>query len=79
MTLTNETKAIRLLERLLETICEATSSVEKEDTDAGLCVIPNFRWEPVFEFYEDDIETIKWLQCENEGMTDFSNLTEVIF
>ena len=76
MILTNETKAIRLLERLLETICEATGDVEKEDTEAGLCVIPNFRWNPTFEFYEDDIETIKWLQEENEGMLDFSQLTE---
>lgn len=76
MTLSNETKAIRLLERLLETICEATSGIEKEDTDAGLCVMPNFRWEPTFEFYEDDIKTIKWLQEETEGMLDFSQLTE---
>lgn len=74
--MTNETNAIRLLERLLETICEATSSVEKEDTDAGLCVMPNFRYEPTFEFYEDDIKTIKWLQEENEGVLDFSQLTE---
>ena len=68
--------AIRLLENVLATICEATSGVEKADTDAGLCVMPNFRWEPTFEFYENDIETIKWLQYENEGMIDFSNLTE---
>lgn len=68
--------AIMLLENVLATICEATSSVEKEDTDAGLCVMPNFRWEPTFEFYENDIETIKWLQYENEGMIDFSQLTK---
>lgn len=76
MTIANETKAIRLLERLLETICEATSSVEKEDTDAGLCVMTNFWFDPTFEFYEDDIKTIKWLQEENEGRLDFSQLTE---
>ena len=76
MTITNETKAIRLLERLLETICKASNGLTKEDTDAGLCVMPNFRWEPTFEFYEDDIEIIKWLQYENEGMIDFSQLTE---
>ena len=68
--------AIRLLENVLATICEATSGVEKEDTDAGLCVMPNFRWEPTFEFYEDDIKTIKWLQEENEGVLDFSQLTK---
>ena len=68
--------AIRLLENVLAAICEATSGVEKEDTDAGLCVMPYFRWEPTFEFYENDIETIKWLQYENEGMLDFSQLTK---
>ena len=68
--------AISLLENVLATICEATSGVEKSDNDAGLCVIPNFRCEPTFEFYEDDIKTIKWLQEENEGMSDFSQLTE---
>ena len=68
--------AIRLLENVLATICEASNGVEKEDTDAGLCVMPNFKWEPTFEFYEDDIKTIKWLQEENEGMLDFSKLTE---
>ncbi len=66
--------AIRLLENVLATICEATSSVEKEDTDAGLCVMPNFRWEPTFEFYEDDIEVMKWLEEQSDHTVDFSVL-----
>ena len=69
----DETK--RLLESILSSICDATSSVEKDDTDAGLCVTPNFRYEPTFEFYEDDIETIKRLQVES-GDFDFTCLTE---
>lgn len=69
----DETK--RLLESILSSICDATSSVEKDDTDAGLCVTPNFRYEPTFEFYEDDIEMIKRLQEEN-GDFDFTRLTE---
>lgn len=69
----DETK--RLLESILSSICDATSSVEKDDTDAGLCVTPNFRYEPTFEFYEDDIETIKRLQKES-GDFDFTCLTE---
>ena len=69
----DETK--RLLESILSSICDATSSVEKYDTDAGLCVTPNFRYEPTFEFYEDDIETIKRLQKES-GDFDFTCLTE---
>lgn len=63
--------AVRLLENILTSICDATSSVEKDDTDAGICVTPNFRYEPTFEFYEDDIETIR--QLENG---DFTCLTE---
>ena len=67
--------ATRLLESILTSICDATSSVEKDDTDAGLCVTPNFRYEPIFEFYdEDDIETIKRLQ--ESGDFDFTCLTE---
>ena len=69
----DETK--RLLESILTSICDATSSVQKDDTDAGLCVTPNFRYEPTFEFYEDDIETIKHLQVES-GDFDFTCLTE---
>ena len=69
----DETK--RLLESILSSICDATKSVQKDDTDAGLCVTPNFRYEPTFEFYEDDIETIKRLQVEN-GDFDFTCLTE---
>lgn len=63
--------AVRLLESILSSICDATKSVQKDDTDAGLCVTPNFRYEPTFEFYEDDIETIR--QLENG---DFTCLTE---
>ena len=67
--------ATRLLESILSSICDATISVEKDDTDAGLCVTPSFRYEPTFEFYEDDIETIKRLQVES-GDFDFTCLTE---
>ena len=65
----------RLLKSILSSICDATISVEKDDTDAGICVIPNFQYEPTFEFYEDDIETIKRLQVES-GDFDFTCLTE---
>lgn len=67
--------ATRLLESILTSICDATISVEKDDTDAGICVTPNFRYEPTFEFYEDDIETIKRLQKES-GDFDFTCLTD---
>lgn len=69
----DETK--RLLESILSSICDATKSVQKDDTDAGLCVTPNFRYEPNFEFYKEDIETIKRLQVES-GDFDFTCLTE---
>lgn len=73
--LTKKDDAVRLLESILSSICDATSSVEKDDTDAGLCITPNFRYEPTFEFYEDDIETIKRLQ-EESGDFDFTCLTD---
>ena len=72
---TEKDNAVRLLESILSSICDATKSVQKDDTDAGLCVTPNFRYEPTFEFYEDDIETIKRLQKES-GDFDFTCLTE---
>lgn len=72
---TEKDNAVRLLEIILSSICDATKSVQKDDTDAGLCVTPNFRYEPTFEFYEDDIETIKRLQ-EESGDFDFTCLTE---
>ena len=72
----NLEKCEHLLEEVLESICSSISRVEEVDTDAGVSVIPEFRYEPTFEFYEDDIKTIKWLQEDNEGMFDFSQLTE---
>jgi hypothetical protein len=65
--------AISLLRNILTSICEATSDIEEVETDLGLCVIPNFRYEPVFEFTEDDLKLIKSLQ-DSEGIYDFSQL-----
>lgn len=65
--------AISLLGKILSSICEATDDIEEVDTDLGLCVIPNFRYEPVFEFTEDDLKLIKSLQ-DSEGIYDFSQL-----
>ena len=62
-----------LLGKILNSICEATDDIEEVDTDLGLCVIPNFRYEPVFEFTEDDLKLIKSLQ-DSEGIYDFSQL-----
>lgn len=62
-----------LLLELLRTINEATSEMDSEETDAGLITIPSFRYEPTFEFDEEEIQTIKELAKE-EG-EDFSILT----
>ena len=51
----------QLLISLLQTIEEAANGVEEMETDAGLTRIPSFRWEPTFEFYEDDVKLIKEL------------------
>ena len=76
MTQEEKDEAISLLKTILNSICEATSYVEEEDTDFGLCIIPNFKYEPVFEFTEDDIKIIKSLQ-EIDDIYDFSQLINI--
>lgn len=73
MTQEEKDEAIILLGNILSRICEATSDIEEEDTDLGLCVMPNFRYEPVFEFTEDDLKIIKSLQDSND-IYNFSQL-----
>ena len=73
MTQEQKDEAISLLRNILNSICEATEDIKKEDTDLGLCVIPNFRYEPIFEFTEDDIKIIKSLQ-DSDDVYDFSQL-----
>lgn len=51
----------KLLISLLQTIEEAADGVEEMETDAGTTRIPSFKWEPVFEFYEDDVKLINEL------------------
>lgn len=72
MTQEEKDKAIILLRNILNSICEATENIEEVDTDFGLCVIPNFRYEPIFEFTEDDLKIIKSLQ--DSDVYDFSQL-----
>lgn len=73
MTQEQKDEAIILLRNILSRICEATKDTEVEDTDLGLCVVPNFRYDPVFEFTEDDIKIIKSLQ-DSDDVHDFSQL-----
>ena len=62
-----------LLLSLLRTINGATSEIDSEETDEGLITIPSFRYEPTFEFNEEDIQTIR--QLSDEDGEDFSMLT----
>lgn len=62
-----------LLLSLLRTINGATSEIDSEETDEGLITIPSFRYEPTFEFNEEDIQTIR--QLSDEEGEDFSMLT----
>jgi hypothetical protein len=73
MTQEQKDEAISLLRNILNSICESTIDIEEEDTDSGWCIIPNFRYEPIFEFTEDDIKIIKSLQDSND-IYDFSQL-----
>lgn len=69
-----ERKALYLLENLLETIQNATLCVNKDQTDCGVVFIPELRWEPSFEFTEEDIEVMKWLEEQSDYTVDFSVL-----
>jgi len=51
----------QLLCNLLQTICEAANGVEEMETDAGTTRILSLRYEPTFEFFEDDVKIIKEL------------------
>lgn len=62
-----------LLLSLLRTINEATSETDSEETEEGLVTIPSFRYEPTFEFNEEDIQTIR--EISDEEGEDFSMLT----
>ncbi len=67
----NKRKHLLLLS-LLRTINEATLEIDSEETDEGLITIPSFRYEPTFEFNEEDIQTIR--EISDEEGEDFSCL-----
>ncbi len=75
MTREDNDGALLLLRNILSRICEATRDIDEEDTDLGLCKIPNFRYDPVFEFTEDDLKIIKILQ-DSDDVYNFSQLLE---
>ena len=64
MTKNKNYERTQLLCNLLQTICEAANGVEEMETDAGTTRILSFRYEPVFEFFEDDVRIIKELADE---------------
>lgn len=65
----------QLLCNLLQTICEAADGVEEIETDAGTTRILSFRYEPTFEFYEDDVKLINEL-IEEMGEEPLPYITE---
>lgn len=67
-----------LLVDLLETIAQAIDGMDVGDYDCGELYIPHFRYEPSFEFTEDDVKTIKELaenecECGAEDLMDWFN------
>lgn len=58
---------------MLETISNATTMMENENTDCGTMHFPVLRYVPTFEFTDEDIHLIKSLG--KEEMQDFSMLT----
>lgn len=69
-----EDKIEKLLVSILETIVDATESVEVESADCGVLHFPIFRYSPMFEFTDEDIQLIKELGEDN--LEDFSILTD---
>ena len=69
-----EDKIERLLVSILETIADATESVEVESADCDVLHLPMLKYAPVFEFTDEDIQLIKELGDNN--MEDFSMLTD---
>lgn len=68
-------EAIRaLLVSILETIVDVTGTMESEDTDRGTIHLPELRYVPAFEFFDEDINLIRSLG--EETMKDFSILTK---
>lgn len=62
-----------LLLSIIETIADAVEEMEvDENTEAGTISVPVFRYQPQFEFTEEDMRTIRDL-AEEEGM-DFTKI-----
>ena len=75
MSMTKDDAIRNLLCRVLQEINDATTEIEVDsETEFGTLHIPTFRYTPIFEFTDEDIELIKWL-AEEEGET-FDMLTE---
>lgn len=69
-----EDKIEKLLVSILETIADATESVEVESADCGVLHFPMLKYAPVFEFTYEDIQLIKELGEDN--LEDFSILID---
>lgn len=73
--MSKEERIRRLLVSMLETLANATVGMETEDMDCGKLHFPVLKYEPTFEFSDEDIQLIKTLG--EEELEDFSTLTEV--
>lgn len=72
--MTREERIKALLVSMLGTIAEAADMMESESTDCGIIHCPVWRYAPMFEFTDEDIQLIKSFG-EDMG-EDFSMLTE---
>ena len=72
--MTREERIKSLLVSVLETIADATESMEIESADCGILHFPILKYNPTFEFTDEDILLIQSLG--EEEMMDFSMLTE---
>lgn len=51
---------------MLEEIARATSEMTVGDYDCGKLYIPSFKYEPSFEFNEEDVELIKHIASKED-------------
>lgn len=73
--MSKEERIKALLVSILETIADATVEMETGEMDCGTLHFPVLRYEPTFEFSDEDIQLIKTLG--EEELEDFSALTDI--
>lgn len=69
--------ALDLLNSMFETVYDAATGATFSNTDAGKLTSPEFRYTPMFEFSEDDIEFMRRMSTEHSyDLDDFIEMLD---